>query len=428
MNIGYGKIGRSFNLDLGNASVAGGDVDVVRALHRLATARPDDTFYIIGRNSGQCPQDVGFPSNVRNLWGEEPLKSMKMSGAVGQKKEWTSRLWDAHGDILENLDHIVLWLGQHGTSNSEGGLPQIKDRSQRTNPQDSSVLYSGYLLSTVNRWRDIDPVNREEIWLCPDPRNYFKCRDIRWPLHHPILAQYVQERNVKHERYELPGTPAELGFGDVAHTDVDSPGLWLAKQTYSYSALEMTALPFPDRVAFDPSTKDERVPFGIISNENRAYVANDRLGALREWVLGWCPHVPLYGIWGDKSQEALGRKVEPVPFLSMLPTMATFRSTFTMPASGSEWATAKPWEAFAVGTVCFFHPKYDKQDHILNGLDDYTQKFLRVQNPGELEARVQQLSDDSVYQYVAARQREHYEKRFADTQGGISAMLDRITG
>lgn len=425
MNIGYGKIGRSFALDLANASVAGGDVDVVRTLHRLATARPDDTFWIIGRNSGECPQDVGLPANVRNLWGEEPMKSKKLpKAAVGEKHEWTDTLWEAHGDVLANLDHIILWLGQHGTSNRAGGLPQIKDRSQRTNPQDSSVLYSGYLLGTVNRWRDIDPVNREEIWLCPDPRNYFKCRDARWPLHHPILAQYEQERKVKHERYERPGTPEELGFGDVAWTDADSPGLWLAKQSYSYSALEMTALPRPENVEF--SMDHERVPFGIISNENRAYVANDRLSALKQWVLGWCPDVPLHGIWSDKSKEELGRDVQPVPLLEMLPTMATFKSTFTMAASGSGWATAKPWEAFAVGTVCFFHPKYDEQSHILNGLDDWTRTFLRVKSAGELEARVQQLEDDSIYRYVATQQRRHYEDRFASSQGGVAAMLDRI--
>lgn len=426
MNVGYAKMGRSFNLDLTKASVAGGDVDVVRTLHRLATARPNDTFWIIGRNSGECPQDVGFPPNVRNMWGEEPLKSMKMTAKAREKTEWTEPLWDAFAKELLDLDHIIMWLGQHGTSNRDGGLPQVKDRTKRTKPLDSCILYCGYMLETINRWRDVDPIAREEIWLCPDPRNYIKCRDNRWPLHHPVIAQYDQDRDVRHERYEIPGSPSDFGFADVAWVDSEKGlGQWLAKSRYEYSALELTALPFPDRAPFN--LDGERVPFGIISNENRAYVANDRLGALKKWVLGWCPNVPLYGIWGDKSQEQLGRTIGPVPFLSMLPTMATFRSTFTMPASGSEWATAKPWEAFAVGTVCFFHPKYDGQNHILNGLDDYTRNFLRVSNPAELEARVQQLNDTEVYTYVANAQRAHYEKRFAETQGGILPMLERLT-
>ncbi len=423
----YGKLGRAINLDLKNASTDGGDVDVARALHRLATARPEDTFVVVGRNSGENPQDIGYPANVRNLWNEEPLCSMKLSaGKMRQKSEYTDVIMENFGDVILGATGCIMWLGQHGTTNRKGGLPTTKDREKWTNPYDSSVIYCAYLLAIINRWRDVDPLAREEVWLCPDPRNYIKCRDNRWPLQHPVLAQYQYEREVSHERYGINGSPSDFGFPrGVSWTDCDRPGRWFAKSRYVYSALELTALPAPDRVPFDIS--NPRHEFGIISNENRAYVAADRLSAMKQWVLGWYPEVPLFGKWGKESQEALGREIAPVPLLSMLPTMAQFRATFTMPASGSEWATAKPWEAFATGTICFFHPKYDGQDWILRELPQEVRNFLRVKTPAELEARVKQLSTDfSLYSRMAIAQREAYERRFAETRGGVAAILDRL--
>ena len=189
--IAYGKIGRSWNLDPRKASTVGGDLDVQRGLTRLATQFPDDTIVLLGRNSGEDPHTLGYPPNIINPWAyaiysETPWKMP----AVKDFDAFITR-WREMSDMLitgeerHRVTHIVLWVGQHGSSNMP--IPQIGQdwgAGPVTNPQISAMNYGSYLLDFVNR------SGLEPILLVPDPRNYLKCRDLKNPLRQPILAQY----------------------------------------------------------------------------------------------------------------------------------------------------------------------------------------------------------------------------------------------
>ena len=80
MKIAYGKIGRSYNLSFTKQSTLGGDIDVTRLLRRLAWKYPQHEFILLGRNSGERPMDLGYPSNVTNPWTvwREQLRETKL--------------------------------------------------------------------------------------------------------------------------------------------------------------------------------------------------------------------------------------------------------------------------------------------------------------------------------------------------------------
>jgi hypothetical protein len=443
MRIGYCKIGRSWNLNPEKWSASGGDMDVWRLLMRLATMHPEHEFVLIGRNSGEEPTSVGMPANITNPWVEW-LKQMKADkeairtpdpryeGITTLKNSGLITWYDENVlPTFRDLDHVIVWAGQHGTSNSP--LPPIGGTwAELTKPQDSSVIYGSYIVRGINAFRQADPRVHEEIWLCPDPRNYLKMRDLKWPLNRPVLAQYEQKRALKHERYGDQTTPEQAGF-----TAKVEGSAWIADSRYIYSALELTMLPEPHELPCNvaPGTH----PIGLIVNENRAYVADNRLKALQEWILPFWSDCPIYGKWLPESEKAIGRAIPEVPVMQMYDVARQFRSTFTMPASGSGWATGKPWESFALGVVCFFHPRYDTQGHIVPTLKQVEQgkvqdpdlaalaQWLRVQSPAELQSRVNAIAtDDGTWAWLAGVQRRHYESRFAERR--IETLINERMG
>src|SRR5690606_24452107 len=137
-----------------------------------------------------------------------------------------------------------------------------------------------------------------------------------------------------------------------------------------------------------------------------------RFTAMRDWVLPLEPDW-VHGTWSKESQEKLGRTIEPAPWEAYYPQLHSVRCTFTTPSSGSGWATTKPWEAFAAGTVCFFHPVYDDQYNILAEAPDYLYAWLRVSTPEELKVRVDHLNSragGSDWQALVASQRAHFDR------------------
>src|SRR5690606_5960135 len=148
------------------------------------------------------------------------------------------------------------------------------------------------------------------------------------------------------------------------HPGVREQAVWVINTEYVYAGPELTALDEPGSIVC--ADQPGPITLGVVSNENRKYVGKkNRLDLIKEWVLDNWPDTPLYGKWSKESEEAIGRKVRSIPVEEMYNQLRQFRSTITFPASGSGWATAKPWEAFAAGTVMFFHPWYDDQGHIL---------------------------------------------------------------
>lgn len=439
MRIGYGKIGRSMPLSLDGCGNLGGDVEMAAVLGELARAHPNDTFVIIGRNSGERPEDVGLPSNVENPWITwnpirqrelKRIRSEKIDSAAGLTIDDQLKIVKLFDEMTMptflGLDQIILWVGQHGTTNSP--LPRVGDRGALTKPQDWSLYYASFLLRGVNAWRDIDPLNREEIYLNSDPRNNHKMRDLKWPLRRPVLAQHTFVNNLKHERYgDDMHLFYELGM-ELGHTD--NGAVWTSKVQNEYARLEINSLmpgtPFGDLIEYNETFWD-RSNFGIFINETRTYVKHARLDAMIEWVLPLEPEW-IHGTWSVISEQELGGKITPLPPTQYFPKMSSTRCTFTTPASGTGWATAKPWEAFAAGTICFFHPQYDTQNNILRDAPKGLSEWLRVKTPAQLRGRINALEESpTTWLWLVRAQREHFENAVKERRY-IKMIEERLYG
>jgi hypothetical protein len=446
VRIAYAKLGRSWQLDASKASTVGGDIDVIRLLKFMANKYPEHEFVLLGRNTGQNPQSVGYPPNVVNPWTEWKEKWW-MPTDPKEADKVIDNFRSISGDLHKEIDAVIIWAGQHGSANSM--IPMIKtdwvqhppfsqDRNSPitggigvalATPQFAFMNYCSWLLDFISRWREVDIENpfREEIWLVPDPRNYLKCRELRWPLRKPVLAQFNMKKTSKHERY---GDFNMHDFkGKKEHT------VWVGQDDYIYSGLELTALPSPGDIHCREFPGENS--FGMVINENRKGVKNQRLDVLKEWVLPHFPDCPLFGKWTDESQIEMDRKIEPVEHQHLYDTLRSFRSTFTTPASGSGWATSKPWECFATGAVCFFHPDYDIQGHIIprnsyqaGGRPERVKRlteFLRVSNPGQLKERVERVqNDDGLWKEITTLQRIHFEEAWKKWHGGAAMIEARL--
>ncbi len=434
MIIGYSKLGRSWNLDPKRASTVGGDIDVVRLLHRLAWEHPDDTFLLVGRNSGEDPQTLGFPPNVVNPWLEWKLPSASWNDINANGKPYVDE-WMLRGrELMINvhLDEHVMWLGQHGTSNS--CLPNIGhnwEDGEFTKPQASMLNYCGYLLQLANM------TNVPPILVCPDPRNYIKGRELRDGPKGNVLAQYDQGRTLKCDQFGGWSNDRPLRSIHPGHRE---NSVWVIQTQYEYAGIELTALDEP--IAITRASDPGSIPVGVITNENRKNVgAYARLPLMQEWLIPMFPEAPIFGKWSDTSLEELDRTITSIPNTEMYNVLRTFRSTITFPASGSGWATAKPWEAFAAGTVMFFHPKYDEQGHILPhpGNEHWTDgswfskhvrrlaKFLRVSTPAEFKEKALVVAgDDKMWNTITDAQRLYFEEAFMYWRGGARRVEESI--
>lgn len=392
----YGKLGRSVLLDPKKWGAVGGDNEPLALLITLAERNPDVTWVIAGRHSGDpgnLPPNVEVPELPRT------------------KDEQVA--WDLVVDLHRASDGAVLWLGQHGTTHMP--TPMVKDHSQRTTPFDWARRYGGPTIAGLNAWQDDDP-SRDAVWLCADPRNYLKARDLKWPAYHPILGQYDWDKQQRHWRWGDPLPPSEYG-----RLGVYESGHWVAPQSYRYSGLELTGIPRWEDEELYPF--EEREPFGIIINEARSYVKLDRPTIVRDWITGNGLHPAFVrGTWSDEGVKTAGLKrdeVTPVHYTQLAETLRRVRCTFTTPTSGSQWATAKWWECAALGVVCFMHPEYDAQGHIVptreqeNHYPDATRTFIdwiRPQTPEALRVRVEAASSsESTWRWLVDMQRWYLE-------------------
>lgn len=418
--IGYGKIGRVVALSQDGWGTVGGDNEPPRLLDTLARRHPENTYVILSRCDDD-PVACGLPRNVVNSWTPErrawlrdnlPVKTEGSTWAWQDLPRVTETLDALMLPLAEKLDGVVLWIGQHGTSNSV--LPQIASRPTtnpgQTRPYDAFHLYVGGIVRLVNHWRDQDPLRNEEIWLVADSRNHLKARDVKWPLRHPVLAQYAFNRATNHERYGDSTTPASSGFGDVAWQSTDHT--WKSVVSYAYSRLEICGI-LPHHVhdgcTFSGAWADRR-SFGLFVNEAGALGPNKRRDVIPEWVLPLRPDF-IHGKWTAASLRALGTEIAPLPWDDYYPTLRSVRSTFTTPSSCSGWATTKPWEAFLSGTACFRHPGYDTQDNVYGDLPDDVREWLSPPTPGDLAARVAHLDrDETTWRYIVDAQRALYDR------------------
>lgn len=390
-------------LSLAKCGTLGGDVEKYAVIKELASRHPDDDFILVGRNSGESPASVGLPSNVRNpwsLWREELRIELARAGIKGnltveEHKKVIEIFRFIMKDVWRALDGLVLWTGQHGSSNM--AIPKIDDHTQLTKPQDWCAFYAGYILDGVNQFRDGREHMHDAVWLNADARNRHKMRDLKHPLNHPVLTQYDFKHGLKHEQYN--------DRFQIRSSIVEN----------IYSRLEINALapgtPFGDLIRFNFSSSRD-FTFGMFINEARAIGVKkgmSRLDAVRDWVLPADPNW-IHGTWSNSSQRELGREITPAPWEHYFPTLNNTLCTFTTPSSGSGWATTKPWEAFAAGTVCFFHPEYDKQNHILKDAHPTLAQWLRVDSPQQLKVRIAAVAaNPNTFHWIITKQREHFD-------------------
>jgi len=438
-DIGYGKIGRSMPLTLEKCGNLGGDVEMVAVVKELALRHPTDRFFLIGRNSGELPQSVGLPDNVINPWimwslvVRDFMKNENIRGnmTVEQHIRLREFMLELTGNTFKNLDGVVMWVGQHGSTNTP--LPMTNGSGKLTKPHDSYAYYASFLLQGINHWRDQDPFKLEEVYLNADARNKHKMRDLKWPLTHPILTQYTFFNKIKNARYGDDSHFEEFSSKyDVSAVD-RTDGTWRSVVSNVYSRLEINGLapgtPFGDLIRFD-NNWDRPGDFGLFINEARAIGVTDqrkRLTIMQEWILPLNPFF-IHGTWSEQSLIKLDRSITPAPWSDYYPKLHSVRCTFTTPSSGSGWATAKPWEAFAGGTVCFFHPYYDDQGHILRDAPPDLRNWLRVSSPAQLAERVRLMSRDrGLWEHIVDLQRLHFndalrEKRY------LKMIEERIYG
>jgi len=193
LKIGYGKVGRSMPLSLERCGTLGGDVEMAAVIRELATRHPNDEFLLIGRNDLSDPVSVGLPANVTNPWIEwAPLLRERLNTAglnhanlsVSEQRTCNAVFDDLTLKTFTDLDAVVMWVGQHGTTNMP--IPSVQRAGDWTKPHDWSAYYCAFIFRGINAWRDVDPLGREEVWLNADPRNKHKMRDLKWPMRYPI--------------------------------------------------------------------------------------------------------------------------------------------------------------------------------------------------------------------------------------------------
>lgn len=403
--IGYGTLGRSMPLTLAKCGSLGGDVEKLAVIKELALRNPDDHFILVGRNSGEFPHQVGLPDNVYNPWTEERWRgelraalakhNIKGNLTVEQHKVVTQIFRNVMGNIWRGLDGLVLWTGQHGSSNMS--IPKIDDPTEWTKPQDWCAFYAGYILDGVNQFREGREHTHDAIWLNADARNKHKMRDLKHSLRHPVLTQFDFTHGLKHEQYEADPTVITSAVQNV------------------YSRLEINALapgtPFGDLITYNGSY-DRPYTFGMFINEARSIgvkAGMSRLDAVRDWVLPAEPNW-IHGTWSNSSQKELDREIVPAPWDQYFPMLNKTLCTLTTPSSGSGWATTKPWEAFAAGTVCFFHPAYDTQNHILKDAPPGLTQWLRLEKPRDLKVRIAAIcANPNTFRWIIEKQRMHFD-------------------
>lgn len=391
MKIAYGKLGRSIPLHLGHASSVGGDAEVVRLLDML---RGEHEVHLIGRN--RADRDL---ENVVNYWrpggpfDDIPPASRHRNEAFDRYDLHLEAVWQD----MPRFDAVVLWLGQHGSSLHPVPAVQAGKIGTFTNPMVSDLNYAYPIIKFVNQ------LNVRPIWLCPDPRNMVKFRDLWNPKQRSILAQYnTHKANTFYD--ERDGT------------------LRNGATRYMYAGIELLAVPQEIDALYT-----DRGTFGVLVNEGYSNLGGrGRCALIKHWLKDL--DYEIHGHWCVESQRELGRTITPVPLRDVLKTLGRWHATMTFPATNSGWATAKPWECFSVGTICFAHPKYDDQDHIYSRafMPDELRTFLRVSSPLALKERLNAIRDPHVWRHYAELQWHYLQDSRKRLENGFSVLRETI--
>lgn len=398
-----------------------GDAEAPQLLERLARRNPNVTWVLVGRNRGS----VDIP-NVENPWTNAPQRPSPGTGKFVPIDDFETHI--AH--MISELDGCVVHMGQHGTSHIS--LPMVPNTWQeaRANPKYFTTpllwaqAYGRYLTRGLNLMGDRTNGQAPVSWLCTDPRNYMKARDVKWPTGlNDILAQYQYSRTQKHDRFEDPRLPSEFGI-DWCTTERNNE-LWSAVHSYRYADLELMILPDHwENLSY--THFNDRKPIGIASTSFANGVGKEprRSELIRDIILTSFPDAEVYGKWDARSLEDVPsntvRQNKPHEFFDIL---NRWRVSIALPALGSSWTVAKPYQLFASRVACFMYGRLDDQGWVLPSRrrgpftklinhsgqhnlysirDDWTAdeialaQWLRVETADEYRARAHAASTDRI--------------------------------
>jgi hypothetical protein len=409
----YGKIAKSTSLDAAKWGARGGDNEPLYLLLKLARKHPDvewvfGTRYRAGTTSG-LPDNVTIP----------PLPKR-----ADDHEEWYEILWP----FFEQADGVLLWLAAHGEVN-RSGFPLLDLKSTaKIRPKDEAKVWP--ILRCINRWREPDPLAREEVWLAPDTRIILKARDLKWPPRHPIISQYPRTENRRHFRYGDLRTPEECGFKGEFDRATDT---WKVQHHYTVDGLEIVGIPEDWNHGRDFA---DRVPFRILTNETKTGTELDKANLLSEWTPG-LSEGNLGGSWSAEGAAKVGVAVpRPVPFVDIPDFLGGAKSTFVTPTSGVGWPTLKMHEAFVLGTVCFFHPRADDLGSVVPTLEQIPSvadpdlksiaEWLRPATPEALAQRVREVNESrETYEQLRDAQLR-LEARFVSEERAVRTIEQRL--
>lgn len=404
LKLAYGKIGRSIPLSLETAGSIGGDIEVVKLMHKLV--KDGHEVHLVGRNR----VDADIPG-VINHWGpggafgtinaEAYVRNENRGQDDAKFMLFKDRLMRGIR-LLPTFDAWVIWLGQHGTSC--GFIPPVKKslNEEFTTPLMSSLNYS-YPISLM-----VNELNVRPIWLCPDPRNKLKLRDIASPNQRVMLGQYNDSRG------NLFYDPAE----NITRSAITR---------YRYAGIEMLAVNQACRLETFDKMSTPTQTFGILVNEGPSNVKRNRADLVKSWLRGLQFEYEMFGHWSDGGMQKIGRVVQPVPVTQVPNVLRRWRATITFPASNTGWATSKPWECFAVGCVCFKHPDYDDQHHIYGEhMSNDLRAFLCPPTVTGFQKRVEEMKDENTYRDVANACLKYFWDSMERMEGGMREIRKEI--
>ena len=450
--IAYAKFGRSIGFDPGKYGFQG-DAEAPNLLIRLARRNPDVTWLLIGKHG---PIEMELPPNIVDPWPKDlPRGFWHHEGGVYRCSHCKTPLdpetivpdccEKAHAIGLaelnlialgEQCDGMVVHIGQHGTTNHP--LPEVKNRGKLTLPQVWSRNLGGYMMKAVNAMHLRTDGNAPVVWICTDPRNYMKARDVAWPTGlDRVLAQYTFSRPATHERYGDERTPTELGIEGTL-----TNGLMKVTHTYRHAGLELMILP-DDWETWGQKDYDDRDLIGVATTSSWVDDPGSRRSRLiLDYVFRQYPDAAVYGKWDEKSlAEVEGYEVIRNKTTEFVDILGAYRATVVMPpvarhADGVKWTTAKPYQAFAARTAAFFLGPMDAQGWIIpatrqergtvevaEGLwsirSDWTAedivlaRWLRVGSPADLKSRVDRIANEpDTWRWIVNQQRDLLQRRW----------------
>jgi hypothetical protein len=389
-----GKLGKSIKFDPNAWGAIGGDNEAPSLYLKLAKLNPNDTFIMIGKSDLSKLKDK--PHNLHCVW-EHFVPSggnIDISTPDGWKKFSRDPTCSSkHGQVEHIVEHLkdvkvdggIIFGGPTGETNFFNKVYTMTSVKEGK-PEFAKTLlmhygYSGPIYHYLNEskipW----------IMINNDPR-YLKLGRDMLNLPKEILSQYDSAKM----------------YRPMPSFEIQSP-LNECKIEYKYAGVEKIFL--IDKV-IDSNTVERTEKFMIVLNEGNHGVSS-RYKKLKEYVLDHVEDVAIYGKWADNIVKNDLRFKGSIKFEELQAKLLNVKYSFMISITDG-WVTMKVWELIGNGIIPFLHPNYDTQHHV------NLPAFLRLEKPGDLIERIQQLENDpELYQSLLSQCKDLIKE--GDTNG-----------